>query len=399
MENKIKDELPSFLYDIDKATGEKIYRDPNVQLVYINLGRLGDFTTLCQIKSELEYTNVCQNLSQDGKTDTALDFLINLMTGSIEFMGDINFPWVGKTGGKIASWIINGIIDTYREQTPDDLQNDFNEVWDGIKTMFDTIKLDLDKRREDMEKYWFEKYTDPKSGNSASISMLSQNGYLPEPNTTEFDEGAIFVANKSVYWMTMKILPIKWNIVKYGKRVMDLQYYHRWNSNYDWQGPISCDGNYDCDYGCGMECGDQVHSDHNIVKCIECWQKANIDPTGKASHFWTEKYDRGFEHNLFTDDRLYCGLMLHTWELREKGSNPYGVPQDSMLHWLFIDDSNGNTLNSNGVTRRDDFFRNWPIERIGDESVVNPIKKKTVVRKIKSTLIKIFGCGCKHKIK
>ena len=55
--------------------GNVVYNDPHVERAYVNLGRLSEFVGTCQVKAELEYSNICQNV---GMTTAILKPYISL---------------------------------------------------------------------------------------------------------------------------------------------------------------------------------------------------------------------------------------------------------------------------------------------------------------------------------
>ena len=234
--------MVSFHYKLD-IQGNRVYDDSDVQLAYVNLGRLSEFVLNCQIKTELEYTNICQNVSADGETNTTSDFLINLLVGGFEFMGDIEFPWVGKAGGKIAGWLLSALVDTWRSSPPPSLQNDFNNVWNGSKQAYDEAKLAIDTWHENLNEIngpqlWVKEYKCPKTGEIVTIKDLSTIGYLPDNTSPEFDNGSIAIANQSKYLINKILVPTRWKYVNTGNDVWWDSYFTRWNDSYPYDGPF-----------------------------------------------------------------------------------------------------------------------------------------------------------------
>lgn len=339
---KKQNDLPSFNYTINPDTGERLYEDPNVQLVYINLGRLSKFINQSQIKSELEYAYICQNVSASGDTDTNLSFLCNLLVGAFEFMGDVEFPWVGKTGGKIAGWLLSALVDTWRDEPPQSLQNDFNNVWNGTKQAFDEAQLTVDGWRESLNAdIWTKPYICPKTKETVTVSQLADVGYLPDETDTEFDAGAIAISKQTDYMMCSILVPSKWRYDSDGHDTWWDCYYTRWNDSYPYDGPY-----YD---------GLSIQTLFNITTSFPDLDV--VDATENQHHYIyfsksdTEEYD----HNWFTNDRLYKGTQYNKWQLVDRDNG--GTAPDTFIAFLFKDGPGGNA--NYGIANRDDVFNNW----------------------------------------
>jgi hypothetical protein len=361
--------MVSFHFIIDNQ-GNRVYDDSDVQLAYINLGRLSDFILNCQIKTELEYTNICQNVSADGDTNTTSDFLINLLVGGFEFMGDIEFPWVGKTGGKIAGWLLSALVDTWRSAPPPSLQNDFNNVWNGTKQAYDEAKLDVDTWRENLDEtngpqLWTKEFKCPKDGSIVTISQLSTVGYLPDSNTPEFDSGSIAVANQSKYLMNKILVPTRWKYVNTGNDNWWDCYYTRWNDSYPYDGP-----HYD---GLSIQYIYGVYTSFPDMDVVDAQTNAN-------HYIYFSKEDtQEYDHNWFSNDKLYKGTKYRRWNLTNKYDNIInnhtkhqplrseicslvrGTAPESLINYLFNDGPGGNK--DNGITSHDDVFNNWNLDK------------------------------------
>jgi hypothetical protein len=337
--------MSKFHFNLDNQ-GNRIYDDPDVQLAYVNLGRLSDFVGNCQIKTELEYANIKDNINTDGNTDTNKDFLVNLLVGCFEFMGDIDFPWVGKTGGKIAGWILSALIDTWRSSPPPSLQTDFNNVWNGTKQAYNETKLAVDSWRENLDEIngpelWIKPFVCPKTGETVTISQFSTFGYLPDKDTTEFDSGSIAVANQSKYLMNKILVPTRWKFNHVGDESWWNCYYTRWNSSYPYNGPF-----YD---GLSVQCMFGVCTSFPDIDIVQSQTQANHYVYFSTTD--TEEYD----HNWFSNDRLYKGTKYTKWFLINK--NDGGTAPDSFISYLFKDGPGGDSIN--GIANHDDIFNNW----------------------------------------
>lgn len=234
--------MATFTYYVN-SQGEREYDDPLVQKAFVNLGRISDFVQECQIKTELEYQNICQNVSTNGDTNTSTDFLFNLLIGGFEFMGDIEFPWVGKEGGKIAGWILSALVETWKSEPPPSLQNNFNNVWNGIKQSYDQVKLTVDTWRNQLDpingpKLWSRDFICPKNQEIVHISQLGLCDYLPDNHTPEFDNGAISVSNQSKYLINKILVPIRWKFNQIDTDIWWDCYFTRWNETYPYAGPF-----------------------------------------------------------------------------------------------------------------------------------------------------------------
>ena len=92
---------PTFTFKI--VNGEKVYDDPYVQKVHLQLQKLSKFINHCQDKSELEYANITQNISvaANAPIKTTSDYLIELLKYGFEKIADVEFPYFGTLGGKV----------------------------------------------------------------------------------------------------------------------------------------------------------------------------------------------------------------------------------------------------------------------------------------------------------
>jgi hypothetical protein len=334
--------VPSFHYSTDDQ-GNRVYDDSDVQRVYVNLKRLSDFVGACQTRAELEYTYICQNVSADGNTSTALSFLVNLLVGGFEFMGDIEFPWAGKTGGKIAGWLLSALVDTWRDEPPEPLQQDFNNVWNGTKAAYDQTKLTVDGWRENLgPDVWTTERKCP-DGSVVAVSQLATVGYLPDTADTEFDLGAIAVANQSRYLMNKILVPTRWCYVETGDANWWDSYYTRWNSSHPYDGPF-----YD---GLSVQCAFGV--------CTSFPDMDIVDAQEQANHYvyFSKEYAEEYDHNWFSNDRLYKGQKYRRWNLQNRNG---GTAPDAFITYLFKDGPGGDSVN--GIAARDDVFANWGLK-------------------------------------
>jgi len=346
MKKQKNNQLPSFKFIIDSKTGERVYEDSNVQLVYINLNRLSKFINRSQIKSELEYTYICQNVSASGDTNTNLTFLCNLLVGAFEFMGDVEFPWVGKTGGKIAGWLLSALVDTWRDSPPQSLQNDFNNVWNGTKTAFDEAQIAVDTWHDSLTEelgpdIWFKPYVCPKTKETVTISQLADVGYLPDESDVDFENGAIAISKQCDYLMCYILVPSKWHFDYDEYDNWWDCYYTRWNSSYDYDGPF-----YD---------GLSIQTLFGITTSFPDIDV--VDATEQQYHykFFTKEYTEEYDHHWFSNDKLYKGTKYTRWSLVDKNNG--GTAPDSFIYFLFKDGAGGNP--QSGIANRDDVLNNW----------------------------------------
>ncbi len=353
--------MVDFSYTIDEK-GEITYNDPQVERAYINLDRLSSFVGWCQVKTELEYENICQNVQTNGDTNTSTDFLINLLVGCFEFMGDVEFPWVGKTGGKIAGWLLSALVDTWRSTPPDSLQNSFNNVWNGTKQAYDEAKNAVDTWKQSLNPkegpgIWTKEFTCPKTKEVVTISQLGSIEFVPAPNTTEYDNGAIAVATQSKYLINKILVPLKWTFQQVDEGTWWDCYYTRWNDSYAYDGPF-----YD---GLSVQCMFGV-----------CTSFPDIDIVGaqtNANHYvyFSKEYTEEYDHNWFSNDRLYKGNKYHKWYLVNKDG---GTAPDSFVSYLFTDGPGGDPVN--GVATHDDIFNNWGCKSIKKISETTKYKSR-----------------------
>ncbi len=357
--------MTSFESYIDPNTGNRIYEDHQVQKAYINLDRLSSFVGWCQVKAELEYTDICKNVESDGNTSPSTDFLINLLVGGFEFMGDIEFPWVGKTGGKIAGWLLSALVDTWRSSPPPDIQKEFNDVWSGTKQAYDDAKLAVDdwKARlnpKDGPEIWSRPFTNPKTKEVVTVSELgTMTDYLPEPNTTDYDNGAIAVAAQSKYLMSKILVPLRWQFVDVETGIWWDCYYTRWNDSYPYDGPF-----YD---GLSVQCMFGTCTSFPDIDIIQAQTEQN------HYVYFSKEYREEYDHNWFSNDRLYKGNTYTKWNLMNKNG---GTAPESFISYLFTDGPGSDP--ANGIATHDDVFNNWSMNKVSNinSNDVNKLPKQ-----------------------
>lgn len=332
---------PSFHFNVD-SQGNRIYDDPIVNRAYINLNRLSDFVYKCQDKTDSEYAYICQNINTDGNTTTTSDFLVNLLVGGFEFMGDIEFPWVGKTGGKIAGWILSALVESWRSAPPPSLQNDFNNVWNGTKAAYEETKLNIDTWAYNLNlTIWKKQFVCPKTKEIVTISQLGTIDFLPDDNDPQSDIGAIAVAKKCDYMINQILVPTRWKFSNVDNGDWWNCYYTRWNDSHPYDGPF-----YDgltTQYLLGM------YTSFPDIDIVDAQEKANFYV------YFTKEYAENYIHNWFSNDRLYKGTNYRKWNLINR--NDGGTAPDSFIAYLFNDGPGGNS--KSGISSRDDVFTNW----------------------------------------
>jgi hypothetical protein len=327
--------LPSFEFITDEQ-GNRVYADPSVQLTYVNLRRLSDFVAACQVKTELEYTYICQNVSADGNTNTSRDFLINLLVGCFDFMGDVEFPWVGKAGGKVAGWLLSALVETWRSAPPPSLQSDFNNVWNGTKEAYDQAKLAVDGWCENLgSSVWTEDH------GGHTVAELATVGYLPDSATTEFDEGAIAVSNQSRYLMNKILVPTRWRYDELDNDNWWNCYYTRWNDSYPYDGPF-----YD---------GLTVQTIFGVTTSFPDLDVVDAQESRDHSVFFSREDVEEYDHNWFSNDRQYKGTKYREWQLKNREDG--GSAPDAFVKYLFTDGPGGG--GDDGIASRQDVFDNW----------------------------------------
>ena len=322
---------------------ELVYNDSNVKKACINLGRLNKFIDSCLIKTELEYINICQNIgTTNGNTDTPSDFLINLLIDCFEFIGTINFSWTNK----IISCLLCGLVDTWIYTLPTSLQNDFNNVWAGIKQAYDEVKLTINKWINNLNSIiWSTPIICPKTNSVVSISQLSSIDYLPLPDTTEFNSGATGVAKQSKYLINKILVPTRWQYNDTGNDNWWNCYYTIRKSSYSYDGPF-----YD-----GLT-AQYLFGSYTAFPDIDV-VKFQTD----ANHYiyFSKENTRKYVHNWFSNNKLYKGTKYIRWNLTNKID---GKPApDSFINYLFTDGPGGNS--ANGITTCDDVFNNWNLTK------------------------------------
>ena len=84
-----------------------------------------------------------------------------------------------------------------------------------------------------------------------------------------------------------------------------------------------------------------------------------VDAQTNANHYvyFSKEQTQEYDHNWFTDDRLYQGIKYRRWSLINKING--GTAPDFFISYLFTDGAGGDA--KNGIASHDDIFNNWPM--------------------------------------
>ena len=341
----------SFEYTLD-PDGDKTYTDSKVDKVYENLQNISDFIKDVGYRSEIEFPQIINNVNVEGIKNPTIGMLINLICEGFGFMGGVNFPIIGKLGGSLAGYLIVSLINSYTKVTPKNIQGEINNVWNSIKDIFDTAKIDVDTWSGDLEKYWNVEYNHPITGGILTIEMLSGVNF-PNSHMVEYDNGVNIVSKGVICSITRTLLQQKWRIIPDYRIFWGLYYYRPWNIH-DVKpfGPITCD-EIQCIRFTGI-CG--KGGDYNKILAELVKSKDN------SYYIWGED-DSDYHHKWFVRDYDYRGKTIHQWSLHSTSS---GNAPDTLTNWLFIDDTFGNIINPDGIALRSDVFKKWGLKLKGD---------------------------------
>ncbi len=352
---------PDFSYIVN-AQGEKIYNDSNVQMVYVNLGRMGDLVAESHIKSALEYTNICQNINtppQQVEESLVLKEIIGMFSTCFE-IGVLVFAPEAKAlhmAARIISGVSEMIFKEKKENLPENIQGEINNVWDGLNTTFDLVKFRLDSYRDSLPKYWFTQFRSVYSGEVVSFGDLYKNGYLPAKNQTDFDSTKYYVSKVAKYEMTKELLHLRWNIRSYAIIGDQRTNYNKWQTVYRTR--WNEDALWSDDYPVDKYQNIYYFQDRTLNGALDKAAQHSSEPYGKALYYWTEPYTDPEIKNWLTNNIQYSGLKVYLWELAPSVNYPSATAPESLINWLFKDDMKGFLVRPSAVTTRKDVFKNW----------------------------------------
>jgi hypothetical protein len=406
-----------FTFDWTEGNKKK-YKDARVNLAYQNLTLLSEFIEACKNNAtdSAIVTRCIEKIlvkKDDSTYSFGLEFLMNIAIGSFEFMENVEFPFGGEIGGKIASWLLSGAAEAWRdgfEPTPQDLLKEFNTISAAIYQTLQSLKEKVDEICSDLEGHWWDSKKMPNTDKEMFVYQFAQ-GYgtkdevrFPADNDPRWDLGIDAFVKKLEYYISMYLLPKVWSVYQNSPDFEDVfweqQWYYKYWKNDPWQGPI----NY-TDDNC------LYHNNFHSKYCSDVW---NIRPAAieamsdnewphydhDSMFIWWEPHQIESD-DWITNDHLYVGQLVHFSVLR-RGDWDGDRPDSEFCKWLFKDDGFGNlhSDSDNSVAMRSDVFNNWGIKvnKIGGGNVLDMKKKRPGL--LKRIYCKLFKkkccCGCKN---
>lgn len=407
------DGYPSdFSFDYVEGNRKK-YNDKRVNLAYQNLALLSEFIEACQNNAtdSAIVTRCIEKVlvkNDDTKYNFGLDFLMDIAIGSFKFMENAEFPFGGEISGKIASWLLSGVAEAWRdgfEPTPQDLLKEFNNISAAIYHTLQSLKEKVDEISSDLEKHWSDTYTMPGTDKQMFVFQFAQG--IGTPDEVRFpanidprwDLGIDAFVNKLQYFITRYLLPKVWSIYQNSPDFEDVfwpqQWYWKYRYNDAWQGPIDIDNN-NCLY----------HNNFHEKYCSGIWDVKTAAVEAMADNewphydhdsmfIWCEAYQQPEQDHWLTNDHLYVGQKVHLSVLRRGDFDEN--PKSDFCEWLFKDDGFGNLHkeSENSVAMREDVFKSWGLKVyvIEDGNVLDFKRPSFIERFIKILFRK--KCNCK----
>jgi len=391
----------------------KKYNDKRVNLAYQNLALLSEFIEACKNNAtdSAIVTRCIEKVlvkNDDSKYSFGLEFLMNIAIGSFEFMENAEFPFGGEIGGKIASWLLSGAAEAWRdgfEPTPQDLLKEFNTISAAIYQTLQSLKEKVDEISSDLEKHWSDTYTMPNTDKQMFVFQFAQGigtsdeVRFPSDIDPRWDLGIDVFVNKLQYFITRYLLPKVWSIYQNSPDFEDVfwpqQWYWKYWKNDPWQGPIDIDGN-NCLY----------HNNFHEKYCSGIWdvKTAAVEAMSDnewphydhdSMYIWWEPY-QSEQDDWLTNDHLYVGQKVHLSVLRRGDWDE--KPEADFCEWLFKDDGFGNLHNDseNSVAMREDVFKNWGLKvHLMDGGNVLDFKRPSFIERFIKILFR-KKCNCKN---
>ena len=147
-----------------------------------------------------------------------------------------------------------------------------------------------------------------------------------------------------MYLINKILVPTRWKFDYLDRDNWWNCYYTRWNASYPYDGPF-----YD-----GLS-AQYLFGTYTSFPDIDVVQTQTENE--HYLYFSTENTEN-YEHNWFSNDRLYEGTLYKKWRLIN--INDGGTAPDFFISYLF-NDGPGSDQN-NGIASHDDIFNNWSMK-------------------------------------
>lgn len=358
----------NFNFHIDPATGNKVYDDPKVQIVYLSLKHFSHLIRDVQIDANSDITKIQNNVDAKAVHDQTAQFLAGLMASiigaaSVFFTAGTGPAIVAMLLGKISAAAINSAIKDAKPN--DDILVKANEVQTGMDALFSELKHKIDSMVVDLEKYWTQPFE--YEGTTHLYELADQDATIPDEADPTYDDLREYLQGECKKVITQQLLPVKWKI-------------KTWDTFTFWDWRRKGDG-YDLSY-------DIVYQQYNPHTDEEFWaQKFNANPASGSYYFIdTASGTKGFTdflielYNNPADDYRYSRYgsyyfyteQVQKWDGPDRwqghdihqmllvDSNGDGAPK-VLTDWLFKDKSNGDVVNSRNIATRKEVYRDWNI--------------------------------------
>lgn len=384
-------ELPPgyFDFDTDPATGNRVYRTPEVQHAYLNLKRVSRLVNEVGVRAQLEFPNIEENVKASSvrAENQTLDTLLGWVEYGFGKLADWDAPFVGQIGAQVVSSLLTDILHAYTQpgQAPTDLQSEVNQTWNFLRDSFVELERSVDVIGVNLADNWFRNYTNPRTGHSMTVSDLG-NAELVFPD--EFDPNFVTTrdfARKEVCYAVIKDLMVDrgWQIYQWPQgwgTFWKTHYYRLWNrDDPNPKGPYYDVGTNCIDYEqvspYGTWCGDGTLA--GLDREANAIADSYTDPTAlytqagllSSLFLWTEDGEY-YVKEWFVDDYDYRGKWVHRWFLRVDG----GYAPETFSEWLFSDHAyqQGQILRPDAYAQRNDVFFHWGLPIVAASTPMVP---------------------------
>jgi hypothetical protein len=332
-----------------------------IQKLKTNLNNLIDFNDLSYSSSSLIPDEVYRYLKSFQKTDPGLTTFERLLDSSYELIGELPIE-----GANVFAWFIGGILDSYTQSNPPNLNIDFGDIESRYNKTYLQIRLDLSLIYDDPIKY-IDKELPINFGTKKSITLRELINYnLPGKDSEIFSTMLQAHARGFRSALCKQELPKtnQWKLAYVsfddgcayipGNTVREILFHPiLWAENFPEKGDSNRANN------------SEITDRHPNIPFIEVTsQNTNIESMketlGKFCQLQPQAYVNGYvEHIQYTENLRITAIFKYYLMERFDGPDSWDLANENFCKWLFIDDSFGNVINPDGCGTRSDILRNW----------------------------------------
>jgi hypothetical protein len=287
-----------------------------VDTVKTNLKNMQAYNDYVQRNAGAKFLNAFSLLTEKDTSDPGLTLMLNFVESLIKGVASM----FGGPIGAFAGTFVDGLVSSWATETPPSLNGEFASYVTRYAATCQQLDLQLAIYHQDPEKYWDTGFTDPDSGQTATVGDLA-NGDFPAEDDPVFESAAAvsLVQLDQNLWKTMLVSSFQ------------IAHWHSLNGPTFWPG--------------GSENDPPVKSVEEFYKVNPAyyepwtWQAGTSGCGGKQAGWFIHQYSLG----------------------RNASPNSDGALNRDACNYLFSDSVPGVVINPDGLFMREYLFTNMGI--------------------------------------